>query len=94
MYRDRNEEMIYFCFLNFRVDDFDLQGEYTKTGQNLPIYALLELQPSAKIGVFQKFSKTFGRCLKSKVIFPKERLRNGSRLISVKVLTETPVQYG
>ena len=31
MYRDRNEEMIYFCFLNFRVDDFDLQGEYTKT---------------------------------------------------------------
>lgn len=50
MYRDRNEEMIYFCFLNFRVDDFDLQGEYTKTGQNLPIYALLELQPSAKIG--------------------------------------------
>ena len=67
MYRDRNEEMIYFCFLNFRVDDFDLQGEYTKTGQNLPIYALLELQPSAKIGekiFLEVISKTFGRCIK------------------------------
>ena len=40
------------------------------------------------------FPKPLAGALKSKVIFPKERLRNGSRLISVKVLTETPVQYG
>ena len=65
-----------------------------KTCQSMRCWSCNPALRLAKKILPEVISKTFGRCIKSKVIFPKERLRNGSRLISVKVLTETPVQYG